>query len=139
MHALGVLELLIPEFHGIDALVIRDAYHRYTVDEHTFVLIDTLHGLESALKGAAEKSAKGEWAARFGGCCGAAASRALYRRRYCMTRGRGEDGEHRVRVRGWHRVMERLELDAVERAGGNLIEPSGDVSACGETSSTRRR
>jgi hypothetical protein len=23
-----VLELLIPEFHGIDALVIRDAYHR---------------------------------------------------------------------------------------------------------------
>ena len=46
MHALGVLELLLPEFHGIDALVIRDAYHRYTVDEHTFVLIDTLHGLE---------------------------------------------------------------------------------------------
>ena len=52
MHALGVLELLIPEFHGIDALVIRDAYHRYTVDEHTFVLIDTLHGLEDAQKGA---------------------------------------------------------------------------------------
>ncbi len=45
MHALGVLELLLPEFHGIDALVIRDAYHRYTVDEHTFVLIDTLHQL----------------------------------------------------------------------------------------------
>ena len=45
MHALGVLELLVPEFHGIDALVIRDAYHRYTVDEHTFVLIDVLHGL----------------------------------------------------------------------------------------------
>ncbi len=45
MHALGVLELILPEFHGIDALVIRDAYHRYTVDEHTFVLIDTLHAL----------------------------------------------------------------------------------------------
>jgi [protein-PII] uridylyltransferase len=45
MHAMGILELLIPEFHGIDALVIRDAYHRYTVDEHTFVVIDTLHGL----------------------------------------------------------------------------------------------
>jgi len=45
MHALGILELLVPEFHGIDALVIRDAYHRYTVDEHTFVLIDTLHEL----------------------------------------------------------------------------------------------
>ena len=62
MHALGVLELLIPEFHGIDALVIRDAYHRYTVDEHTFVLIDTLHGLASPQKGT-----MGEWAARFGG------------------------------------------------------------------------
>ncbi len=47
MHTLGVLELILPEFHGIDALVIRDAYHRYTVDEHTFVLIDTLHGLEA--------------------------------------------------------------------------------------------
>jgi [protein-PII] uridylyltransferase len=39
------LELIVPEFHGIDALVIRDAYHRYTVDEHTFVLIDAIHGL----------------------------------------------------------------------------------------------
>ena len=60
MHALGLLELLIPEFHGIDALVIRDAYHRYTVDEHTFVLIDTLHGLERPREGAA-----GVWAGHF--------------------------------------------------------------------------
>ncbi len=45
MHALGLLDLLVPEFHGIDALVIRDAYHRYTVDEHTFVLFDALHAL----------------------------------------------------------------------------------------------
>ena len=61
MHALGVLELLIPEFHGIDALVIRDAYHRYTVDEHTFVLIDTLHSLEGPQTGP-----KAEWATRLG-------------------------------------------------------------------------
>lgn len=61
MHALGVLELLIPEFHGIDALVIRDAYHRYTVDEHTFVLIDTLHSLEGSQTGP-----KAEWATRLG-------------------------------------------------------------------------
>jgi [protein-PII] uridylyltransferase len=45
MHALGILELLIPEFHGIDALVIRDSYHRYTVDEHTFLVIDNIHAL----------------------------------------------------------------------------------------------
>ncbi|MEZ2345649.1 DUF294 nucleotidyltransferase-like domain-containing protein [Terriglobus sp. RCC_193] len=60
MHALGILELLIPEFHGIDALVIRDAYHRYTVDEHTFVLIDTLHGLSTP-----EQSPMAEWKKRF--------------------------------------------------------------------------
>ncbi|HEV2272583.1 MAG TPA: ACT domain-containing protein [Acidobacteriaceae bacterium] len=45
MHALGILELLIPEFHGIDSLVIRDSYHRYTVDEHTFLVIDNVHTL----------------------------------------------------------------------------------------------
>ncbi len=45
MHALGVLEMLVPEFHGIDALVIRDSYHRYTVDEHTFLVIDNIHQL----------------------------------------------------------------------------------------------
>ncbi len=45
MHALGILELLIPEFHGIDSLVIRDSYHRYTVDEHTFLVIDNIHAL----------------------------------------------------------------------------------------------
>jgi len=45
MHALGILEMLLPEFHGIDALVIRDSYHRYTVDEHTFLAIDNIHAL----------------------------------------------------------------------------------------------
>jgi [protein-PII] uridylyltransferase len=45
MHALGILEMFIPEFHGIDALVIRDSYHRYTVDEHTFLTIDNVHSL----------------------------------------------------------------------------------------------
>ncbi len=47
MHALGVLEMLLPEFHGIDALVIRDSYHRYTVDEHTFLTIDNVHSLRT--------------------------------------------------------------------------------------------
>jgi [protein-PII] uridylyltransferase len=62
MHTLGILELLLPEFHGIDALVIRDAYHRYTVDEHTLVVIDTLHGLEQPQTGQMSV-----WAGRFGG------------------------------------------------------------------------
>ncbi|MGD0366954.1 MAG: DUF294 nucleotidyltransferase-like domain-containing protein [Acidobacteriaceae bacterium] len=45
MHALGILELIIPEFHGIESLVIRDTWHRYTVDEHTFHVIDNVHHL----------------------------------------------------------------------------------------------
>ena len=50
MHALGILEMLIPEFHGIDALVIRDSYHRYTVDEHTFLTIDNVHALRRPMQ-----------------------------------------------------------------------------------------
>jgi [protein-PII] uridylyltransferase len=71
MHALGILELVIPEFHGIDALVIRDAYHRYTVDEHTFVLIDTLQALGSKTgsQGETESGVQAglrPWVAKFG-------------------------------------------------------------------------
>ena len=45
MHRLGLLDLLFPEFQAIDSLVIRDYYHRYTVDEHSLVTIDNLHRL----------------------------------------------------------------------------------------------
>ena len=47
MHSLGVLAALFPEFHAIDALVVRDYYHRYTVDEHSLVAIENLHALRS--------------------------------------------------------------------------------------------
>ena len=39
MYELGILELLFPEFGTIKARVIRDFYHRYTVDEHTLLAI----------------------------------------------------------------------------------------------------
>ncbi len=45
MHRLGLLVLLFPEFRAVDALVIRDFYHRYTVDEHSFTAIGNLHRL----------------------------------------------------------------------------------------------
>jgi [protein-PII] uridylyltransferase len=47
MHALGVLVVLFPEFEAIDSLVIRDFYHRYTVDEHSLVAIDSIHTLRT--------------------------------------------------------------------------------------------
>ena len=46
MHRLGLLVLFFKEFQLIDSLVIRDYYHRYTVDEHSLVTIENLHGLE---------------------------------------------------------------------------------------------
>ncbi|HWE50057.1 MAG TPA: HD domain-containing protein [Bryobacteraceae bacterium] len=45
MHESHVLEAIFPELLEIDALVIRDFYHRYTVDEHTLVAIETVLGL----------------------------------------------------------------------------------------------
>ena len=45
MHRLGFLTLLFKEFQLIDSLVIRDYYHRYTVDEHSLVTIENLHSL----------------------------------------------------------------------------------------------
>ena len=45
MHSLRLLAMAIPEFDAIDLLVLRDLYHRYTVDEHTFIAIDSLHRL----------------------------------------------------------------------------------------------
>jgi [protein-PII] uridylyltransferase len=45
MHRLGLLVALFPEFGAIDALVVRDFYHRYTVDEHSIMAIQHLHAL----------------------------------------------------------------------------------------------
>jgi [protein-PII] uridylyltransferase len=46
MHATGVLSTIFPEFRHLDSLVVRDFYHRYTVDEHTLVTIHTLADLK---------------------------------------------------------------------------------------------
>jgi [protein-PII] uridylyltransferase len=48
MHALRFLTLVLPELKVIDALVVRDYYHRFTVDEHCFLAIDSLHRLRQA-------------------------------------------------------------------------------------------
>jgi [protein-PII] uridylyltransferase len=52
MHRVGLLDLIFKEFRAIDSLVIRDYYHRYTVDEHSLVTIANLHALASADAGA---------------------------------------------------------------------------------------
>jgi [protein-PII] uridylyltransferase len=45
MYETGVLTAIFPEWHAIECLVVRDFYHRYTVDEHTLVAIEAVTGL----------------------------------------------------------------------------------------------
>jgi [protein-PII] uridylyltransferase len=47
MHRLGLLIDVLPEFRTIDSLVVRDFYHRYTVDEHSLRAIEHLQELAS--------------------------------------------------------------------------------------------
>ena len=47
MHSVKLLTLALPEFEAVDSLVLRDLYHRYTVDEHSILAIDLLHRLRN--------------------------------------------------------------------------------------------
>jgi [protein-PII] uridylyltransferase len=128
MHALGVLELILPEFHGIDALVIRDAYHRYTVDEHTFVLIETLHRLADA----PAKNAP-EWRVRLGAMMRELLSpELLFLAALLHDTGKGRArGDHAAASAQMARgVTERLEMDTYD-AGLvlQLIEMHLEMSA----------
>ena len=51
MHSLRLLTLLLPELKLIDSLVVRDFYHRFTVDEHSFLAIESLHRLKASQSG----------------------------------------------------------------------------------------
>ena len=45
MNETHVLKKLIPEWASVECLVVRDFFHRYTVDEHTIVAIELLESL----------------------------------------------------------------------------------------------
>jgi [protein-PII] uridylyltransferase len=45
MHDCGLLARLVPPFQAITCRVVRDFYHKYTVDEHTLLTIRTLERL----------------------------------------------------------------------------------------------
>ncbi len=48
MHDTALLTAIFPELRHIDCLVIRDFFHRYTVDEHTLVAMQNLWELRDA-------------------------------------------------------------------------------------------
>jgi [protein-PII] uridylyltransferase len=128
MHALGLLELILPEFHGIDALVIRDAYHRYTVDEHTFVVIDTLHGLEADPGRNAP-----DWRVKFGAMVRELQSPALlYLAALLHDNGKGRAGDDHAAesARMARGVLQRLEMEAYDaELVMRLIETHLEMSA----------
>lgn len=48
MHESGLLGQMLPEFQAINCRVVRDFYHKYTVDEHTLLTIRNLERLLEA-------------------------------------------------------------------------------------------
>ena len=50
LHETGVLTALFPELAAMECLVIRDFYHRYTVDEHTLVAMQNVWNIQGPYK-----------------------------------------------------------------------------------------
>ena len=57
MHDCGLLDRVFPEFDRIHCRVIRDFYHRYTVDEHTLLTLRNLEALANP-----EQTSRGRFA-----------------------------------------------------------------------------
>src|SRR5271169_1162149 len=109
MNALRLLALLLPELKGIEALVVRDFYHRYTVDEHSFLAIENLHRL---------KESKSEWDQRFAELQSELEQpELLYLALLLHDSGKAMPGENHVEVslQLTDSCTERLDLDLVDR------------------------
>jgi [protein-PII] uridylyltransferase len=109
MNALRLLALLLPELKGIEALVVRDFYHRYTVDEHSFLAIDNLHRL---------KESKSEWDLRFAGLLGELEQpELLYLSLLLHDSGKAVPSENHVEqsLQLTDSCTERLDLDPLDR------------------------
>ena len=124
MHSLRLLTLLLPELKLIDSLVVRDFYHRFTVDEHSFLAIESLHRL---------KQSQSEWDKRYAELLGELENpELLYLALLLHDTGKGMPGGDHVaaslEIAG--RAMDRLDVDPKERAEvlfliGSHLEISG--------------
>lgn len=123
MQETGVLAAAIPEWQTVDSLVVRDFYHRYTVDEHTFVAIETIDNLFNNKPGAP---------ARFHDLLIEDDDHAVLRFAILLHDiGKGTDpGEHvRGSLAAAENIMERLSVPAQKRdAVRFLIEHHLDLS-----------
>jgi [protein-PII] uridylyltransferase len=109
MHSLGLLTILLPELKLIDSLVVRDFYHRFTVDEHSFLAIECLHRA---------RHANSEWDQRYGRLLEELERpELLYLALLLHDVGKGVPGESHL-VTGLEiarKCMDRLELDQAAR------------------------
>ena len=109
MHALKLLTLLLPELKVIDALVVRDFYHRFTVDEHSFVAIECLHRL---------RQSEAEWDRRYSELFDELERpELLYLALLLHDIGKGTSDTNHVEASlvSAERCMDRLDLDPSER------------------------
>ena len=126
MHSLRLLTLLLPELKPIDSLVVRDFYHRFTVDEHSILAIESLHRL---------KESKSEWDKRYSELLGELEDPELvYLALLLHDTGKGVPGSNHVEasleIAG--RCLDRLDVEADERAAvlfliGNHLEMSAQL------------
>jgi len=110
MHSLRLLTLLLPELKLIDSLVIRDFYHRFTVDEHSFLAIESLHRL---------KQSQSEWDKRYAELLGELEDpELLYLTLLLHDTGKGVPNGNHVDASQdiAKRAMDRLDVDPKERA-----------------------
>jgi [protein-PII] uridylyltransferase len=110
MHSMRLLTLLLPELQPIDSLVVRDYYHRFTVDEHSILTIESLHRLNQS---------QSEWDKRYAELLGELEDpELLYLALLLHDTGKGVPGSNHVEasleIAG--RCMDRLDVDPVERA-----------------------
>jgi [protein-PII] uridylyltransferase len=109
MHALRFLTLVLPEIAGIDALVVRDYLHRFTVDEHTFLAIQNLHEL---------RQSRSKWDQRYAELLEEIEQPdLLYLSILLHDTGKGGKRDNHVRasVEIAEKCLERLELDPPDR------------------------
>jgi [protein-PII] uridylyltransferase len=123
MHSLRLLTLLLPELKAIDALVVRDFYHRFTVDEHSFLAIENLHRL---------RQFHAEWEKPYAGILDELeAPELLYLSLLLHDTGKGAPSENHVEgsLVIAEQCLERLDLESSERETvlfliGNHLEMS---------------
>jgi [protein-PII] uridylyltransferase len=108
MHDCGLLGRMFPEFAAISCRVVRDFYHKYTVDEHTLLTIRNLERLAAPSRPGRERFAAQLADLR--------APELLVLSLLLHDVGKWRDEEHAIEsVRMAGQVLERLQLPAADR------------------------